>query len=121
MNREELRELRKMLRLSQAQMAQRMGMPLRSYEDIEAGRNPVRPVHQRAATFVLLASRWKDQIETLRKAIDLMERGVASISSRTTNTGWKDETEEAIQRSRAQVSELEVLIAKAEAELGAQN
>lgn len=44
-----LKELRGELGLSQAVMADKMGVPLRTYEDLEAGRSKVRPVHMRAA------------------------------------------------------------------------
>ena len=39
---------------TQAQMAEAMGMALRSYQDIEAGQNPVRPIHIKAALFAAL-------------------------------------------------------------------
>ena len=45
----ELRRFREALGATQATMAKAMGMPLRSYQDIEAGKNPVRPVHEAAA------------------------------------------------------------------------
>lgn len=44
-----LKQLRQDLGLSQAQMADKMGLPLRTYEDIEAGRSKLRPIHMRAA------------------------------------------------------------------------
>ncbi|MDX3973278.1 helix-turn-helix transcriptional regulator [Shinella sp.] len=40
--------------LTQQQMADAMGMPLRSYQDIEAGKNPVRPIHIKAASWALV-------------------------------------------------------------------
>jgi len=30
-------------------MADGMGMPLRSYQDVESGKNPHRPIHEKAA------------------------------------------------------------------------
>lgn len=39
--------------LTQAQFASAMGMPLRSYQDIESGKNPVRTVHLKAAYWAL--------------------------------------------------------------------
>lgn len=45
MNSEELKSLREALGVTQATMSTAMGMPLRSYQDIEAGKNPVRPIH----------------------------------------------------------------------------
>lgn len=48
------RELRETLEVSQQTMADMMGMPLRSYQAIEAGENPLRPIHERAALFAAL-------------------------------------------------------------------
>jgi len=45
----DLRTLRYRLDVTQAQMAQAMGLPLRTYEDLEGGRSVVRPVHWRAS------------------------------------------------------------------------
>lgn len=49
-----LRELRLDLGLSQAMMADKMGLPTRTYEDLEAGRSKVRPIHMRAAMMAAL-------------------------------------------------------------------
>lgn len=49
-----LKEFRQTLDVTQAQMAEAMGMPLRSYQDIEAGINPVRPIHVKAAQFAAI-------------------------------------------------------------------
>ncbi|TBF08706.1 helix-turn-helix domain-containing protein [Rhizobium ruizarguesonis] len=45
--------------LTQSEFAAAMGMPFRSYQDIESGKSPVRPVHVAAARWALveLASR----------------------------------------------------------------
>lgn len=40
--------------LTQTQFATALGMPLRSYQDIESGKNPVRPIHLKAAYWVLI-------------------------------------------------------------------
>ncbi len=40
--------------VSQARMAELMGMPLRTYEDVEAGRTSYRPIHQTAGEMALL-------------------------------------------------------------------
>lgn len=50
----ELRALRAGLNVSQAKMADYMGVPIRTYEDLEAGRSTVRPVHLKAAYFALI-------------------------------------------------------------------
>jgi len=49
-----LKRLRLDLGLSQIMMADKMGLPLRTYEDIEAGRSKVRPIHMRAAMMAAL-------------------------------------------------------------------
>lgn len=51
---DELRGIRAGLNISQAKMADCMGLPLRTYEDIEAGRAKVRPVHLKAAYFAVI-------------------------------------------------------------------
>lgn len=53
-DRVDLWQLRERLRLTQAQMADAMGMPFRSYQAIETGQNPVRPIHAMAAKAVRL-------------------------------------------------------------------
>ncbi|MDK4720116.1 helix-turn-helix transcriptional regulator [Rhizobium sp. CNPSo 3968] len=40
--------------LTQSAFAAAMGMPLRSYQDVEAGKNPVRPIHVAAAHWALI-------------------------------------------------------------------
>ena len=50
----DLKAHRMSLNLTQQEMATAMGMPLRSYQDIEAGKNPVRPVHEAAANLSLI-------------------------------------------------------------------
>lgn len=40
---------RHMARVSQARMAEEMGIPIRTYEDIESGRTKYRPIHKVAA------------------------------------------------------------------------
>jgi DNA-binding XRE family transcriptional regulator len=46
-----LHEIRHRMGVSQAQMAEAMGLPLRTYEDIETGRSTTRPVHLQAARY----------------------------------------------------------------------
>ncbi|MCW0014894.1 helix-turn-helix transcriptional regulator [Rhizobium sp. BT-226] len=47
----DLKAFRASLDLTQHQMAEAMGMPFRSYQDIESGKSPVRPVHEAAAKY----------------------------------------------------------------------
>jgi len=49
-----LRYYREGAGLTQTAFASAMGMPLRSYQDIESGKNPVRPVHIAAARWALI-------------------------------------------------------------------
>lgn len=49
MNLFDLKSFRLSIGVTQSKMAEAMGMPLRSYQDIESGKNPVRGVHIAAA------------------------------------------------------------------------
>lgn len=62
---DDLKELRESLGITQTIMATAMGMPLRSYQDIEGGKNPVRPIHVAAAKWanVKLASTGECQLD----------------------------------------------------------
>jgi DNA-binding XRE family transcriptional regulator len=40
--------------VTQARMAEEMGLPLRTYEDIEAGRTKYRPIHRIAGEMALI-------------------------------------------------------------------
>lgn len=40
--------------LTQSQFASAMGVPLRTYEDLEAGKATIRPVHEAAACWALV-------------------------------------------------------------------
>ena len=61
-----LAQIRRGLKVSQAVMAEAMGVPLRTYEDLEAGRAATRPVHLQAASYATLtllaagAAKWED-------------------------------------------------------------
>ena len=47
-------DYRKMAGVTQAEMAAQMQVPLRTYEDIEAGKVTFRPLHQTAAAMALI-------------------------------------------------------------------
>jgi len=47
----DLLAIRKELDLTQAEMADRMGVPFRTYQDLEAGKSALRPIHINAATY----------------------------------------------------------------------
>ncbi|CDM57511.1 MULTISPECIES: helix-turn-helix domain-containing protein [Rhizobium] len=47
----DLKAFRASLDLTQHEMAEAMGMPFRSYQDVEAGKSAVRPVHEAAAKY----------------------------------------------------------------------
>ncbi len=49
MTSEEMLALRKSLELTQLEMAVLMGMKMRAYQEMEAGRSPVREIHRLAA------------------------------------------------------------------------
>lgn len=49
-----LRDWRTAHKVTQAEMANLMGLPLRTYEDIEAGKSTLRPIHVHAAAFAMI-------------------------------------------------------------------
>jgi DNA-binding XRE family transcriptional regulator len=55
-NRTEMQDLRKALRLTQEQMARAIGMPLRTYQALENGTNPVKDYYLKAARYA--AQEW---------------------------------------------------------------
>ncbi|QSY98571.1 helix-turn-helix transcriptional regulator (plasmid) [Rhizobium bangladeshense] len=87
MTREELRAARKKAGLTQLQMAEKCGMPKRTYEDIESGRSPMRPVH--AGLFEYVVQKLQPGATTKlafeqdwdAKALDVEDRGAAKIYS----------------------------------------
>jgi transcriptional regulator with XRE-family HTH domain len=46
--------MRKELGLTQAAMAERMGVPFRTYQDLETGTSAIRPIHVKAAAYAKL-------------------------------------------------------------------
>lgn len=50
----DLKELRQSTKLTQANFAAMMGVPTRTYEDLEAGRSEVRQIHINAALWAVL-------------------------------------------------------------------
>lgn len=53
----ELHALRLATLTTQATMAEHMGVPLRTYEDLETGKSTIRPVHLNAAKWACLSVR----------------------------------------------------------------
>lgn len=49
----ELKQYRATVDATQAELASAMGLPLRTYEDLEGGRAVIRPVHWAALTYAL--------------------------------------------------------------------
>lgn len=70
MDRQGLQKLRTEIGATQAEMASTMGMPLRTYEDIEAGRSAFRPIHERAVYYAAMA------IATVNKTIDKLPKNI---------------------------------------------
>jgi transcriptional regulator with XRE-family HTH domain len=52
---EELKTLRKSVGASHRNFADSMGVPLRTYEDLESGKSQVRPVHLNAARWAVIS------------------------------------------------------------------
>ena len=83
----DLKALRAQIGVTQAQMAEAMGMPFRSYQDVEAGVSKLRPVHIAAAKWgaiVLTADQKKapalpsDMREIMREALEASNEKPAS-------------------------------------------
>jgi hypothetical protein len=71
---------RKIAGVSQAEMAQAMRLPLRTFEDILAGKSQLREVHLRAAEMGMLALAWKnDDASKLPKHLKDLVREVAAL------------------------------------------
>jgi len=51
---QELIDLRHVLRLTQAQMAEAMEVPFRTYQALEGEQNPVKPMHLKAARYAAM-------------------------------------------------------------------
>lgn len=85
-----LAELRERLQVTQTEMATKMGMPLRSYQDIENGRNPVRPVHLQAARFALLMFCADGKILFDDLPWDVVETVNAAIAPSRTNPKFRE-------------------------------
>ncbi len=65
-NTKALKALRDRFTISQREFAQWMGVPLRTYEDLESGRTPIREIHVRAAQMAaLLIAEEKDEATKL--------------------------------------------------------
>lgn len=52
----ELTEIRAKLKLTQARMAEYMGMPFRTYQALEGGQNPLKRPHMLAARYAAILS-----------------------------------------------------------------
>lgn len=78
-----LQFLRHYAGVSQARMADLMGMPLRTYEDIEAGRSKYRPVHLAAGKWALLQiAAEKRDLSILPLEMQAFCRSLAALESK---------------------------------------
>lgn len=77
--RQYLIDLRAKLGLTQGAMAERMGVPYRTYQAIETGQNPARPVHIAAAQMAALTIAFDDKdITVLPEHLQAMVRAIAA-------------------------------------------
>jgi transcriptional regulator with XRE-family HTH domain len=85
---DELKKLRKDAGLSQTDLAERLGMSLRSIQDLESGATPIREIHRLAIAglglganqdLAALAARralhWDHEIELAERALDQIDNG----------------------------------------------
>ena len=71
--------LRNCAGISQARMAELMGLPLRTYEDIEAGRSQFRPVHRAAGEMALL------RVAIEKGDLDVLPMGLRALAAKLSN------------------------------------
>lgn len=83
MSAEELKALRDSTHLNQRQFAAAMGVPLRTYENLESGRVDVRRVHINAAKWAITELLTEDDIGLIMTPDDValtIERAAGNIS-----------------------------------------
>ncbi|WP_337183842.1 helix-turn-helix transcriptional regulator [Shinella sp.] len=73
MTAEALKAIREATHLSQRAFADSMGVPLRTYEDLEGGKTTVRPVHLNAARWALVQLLAGDDVGLVSTPDDLAE------------------------------------------------
>ncbi|TBE49189.1 XRE family transcriptional regulator [Rhizobium ruizarguesonis] len=73
MTAEKLKAIRNATRLPQRAFALEMGVPLRTYEDLESGKSTVRPIHLKAATMALIETMAIDDIGMVDMPRDVAE------------------------------------------------
>lgn len=71
MSSEELKALRDATHLTQASFARAMGVPLRTYENLESGRVDVRRVHLNAAKWAIVELVSKDEFGIITAPDDI--------------------------------------------------
>lgn len=83
-----LKDLRNLVPLSQAGFAQEMGVPLRTYEDLETGKTQVRQVHINAAIWAVIKTAAREDIATIVLPDDIKEV-IRAIAARLPQPGSK--------------------------------
>lgn len=97
-----LRSLRQAFGVTKAKFASYMGVPLRTFEDLEAGRSPLRRIHRRAierAVLQLAADDKKSEslpphLHQLIAELSELKRTGDRSNGGVPRTGWPDELEE---------------------------
>jgi DNA-binding XRE family transcriptional regulator len=81
MDRHELLKLRDSLDATQTEMAAAMGVPLRTYQDIETGISKFRPIHERAAAWAVISlALANDKTEVIPAPIaDMLKSAAAKL------------------------------------------
>lgn len=81
MDREELLKLRTDLGATQTEMANAMGVPFRTYQDIEGGVSKMRPIHETAAAWAVVnLALANDKAEVIPAAIaDMLKTAAAKL------------------------------------------
>lgn len=79
---EELKDLRTRASMNQREFAMAMGVPLRTYENLENGRSEVRQIHLNAARWALvkaLASDWTGLVVSGSPIADVIKKAAGNL------------------------------------------
>jgi transcriptional regulator with XRE-family HTH domain len=77
----ELYALRKSADMTQTMMAKELGLTLRGYQKLESGESPMKPIHGKAAMFVLIERMAEGHVPEDAGVQDLVTRAYGMMNS----------------------------------------
>ncbi|KQS79053.1 hypothetical protein ASG25_10735 [Rhizobium sp. Leaf384] len=77
----ELYALRKSADMTQTMMADALGLTLRGYQKLESGESPMKPIHGKAAMFVLIERMAEGHVSEDTGVRDLVTRAYGMLNS----------------------------------------